>query len=112
VVSDSIFASMFAPHSLLSHRGQFNKTTDFVIDINNASATTGAGGVARSAGVAQMPTLWGEGIALVQLNLEPCGINTLHTHPRASEFTYVVEGEKVYMHLTMHHDCVVQRCTA
>jgi Cupin len=103
---------MFAPHSLLSHRGQFNKTTDFVIDINNASATTGAGGVARSAGVAQMPTLWGEGIALVQLNLEPCGINTLHTHPRASEFTYVVEGEKVYMHLTMHHDCVVQRCTA
>jgi Cupin len=71
-----------------------------------------------------MPTLWGEGIALVQINLEACGINTLHTHPRSSEFTYVVSGEKVsmdirysYVRITLCHECIrlrnatVLRCT-
>lgn len=39
-----------------------------------------------------MPALIGEGVSMTLGFIGPCGINTPHTHPRASEFNYVVNG--------------------
>jgi hypothetical protein len=38
------------------------------------------------------PAIVGNGISMAVANLGPCGLNTPHTHPRATELNYVVNG--------------------
>ncbi|EPT03767.1 hypothetical protein FOMPIDRAFT_20836, partial [Fomitopsis schrenkii] len=67
----------------------------FVFDFANppaAGVTTGAGGHLVLASVADFPVLVGNGIAIAAGFLGPCGMNTPHTHPRATEFLYLVNG--------------------
>ena len=42
-----------------------------------------------------MQPLSGEGLSFILYDLEPCGINTFHFHPRASELLYVIKGNLV-----------------
>ena len=42
-----------------------------------------------------LPALHGEGIALVTIDLAPCGINIPHVHTRATEFLYAIDAESV-----------------
>ena len=39
-----------------------------------------------------MPALVGNGMAMTIGFLGPCGMNTPHTHPRATEFNFAVNG--------------------
>lgn len=41
------------------------------------------------------PILLDQGISTALAFLEPCGINTPHVHPRASEFLTLVEGDNL-----------------
>lgn len=63
-------------------------------DFKNAPAG-GDGGRILVANEDNFPLLVGEGIAGAVAFLEPCGMNSPHTHPRATEFLTVVEGELV-----------------
>ncbi|KAM0718096.1 hypothetical protein Q7P37_006428 [Cladosporium fusiforme] len=63
-------------------------------DFKNAPAG-GEGGRILVANEDNFPFLVGEGIAGAVAFLEPCGMNSPHTHPRATEFLTVVEGELV-----------------
>lgn len=67
---------------------------DFVFDFFNASSgvVKGAGGRAVAASVSNFPALVGQGVAMTVGFLEPCGMNTPHTHPRATEILYSVNG--------------------
>lgn len=71
--------------------------SDFIFDFNNF--TTGRPGLALgkdghtiAANAGTMPALIGEGVSITLGVIGPCGMNTPHTHPRATEFNYVVNG--------------------
>ncbi|PCH41047.1 RmlC-like cupin, partial [Wolfiporia cocos MD-104 SS10] len=67
----------------------------FVFDFLNppsAGVVKGAAGHLVLASVSDFPALVGNGIAVLVGSLGPCGMNTPHTHPRAAEFLYQVNG--------------------
>jgi oxalate decarboxylase/phosphoglucose isomerase-like protein (cupin superfamily) len=67
---------------------------DFVIDLaKSKSFTVGYGGLAREASLDNFPALSGEGLAHYSFIIFPCGINTPHIHPRASELLYAIDAE-------------------
>jgi quercetin dioxygenase-like cupin family protein len=61
--------------------------------LNNASVTDGQGSGSRSANAATFPALTSQGISYTFINYAPCGQNPIHTHPRATELLYVLEGQ-------------------
>lgn len=64
-----------------------------VFNFNNATPAPGAkGGATKAANIETFPILTGLGISTTLGFLEPCGINTPHVHPRATEFLTLVEG--------------------
>ncbi|KAL6707801.1 hypothetical protein ACN47E_003701 [Coniothyrium glycines] len=64
-----------------------------VFSFNNATPAAGArGGATKSANVETFPILYDLGISTTVGFLEPCGINTPHVHPRATEFLTLVQG--------------------
>ncbi|KZT74362.1 RmlC-like cupin [Daedalea quercina L-15889] len=69
--------------------------SEFVFDFLNPPASgvvQGAAGHLVLASVSDFPALVGNGVALLAGFLGPCGMNTPHTHPRATEFLYLVNG--------------------
>lgn len=67
--------------------------TDFVFNFNaGVGVTKGAGGTVTTANAADFPAVIGNGMAMAVAVMEPCAMNTPHTHPRATEFLYVVNG--------------------
>lgn len=58
----------------------------------SAGETNGAAGHTVAASSANFPAVIGNGMAMTVGFLGPCGLNTPHTHPRATEFNFVVNG--------------------
>ncbi|KAH9899893.1 RmlC-like cupin [Cubamyces lactineus] len=69
-----------------------DQDSDFVFNFLTGKAASGAGGSAVGATVANFPALVNNGLAMTVGFLGPCGMNTPHTHPRATEMLYVVNG--------------------
>jgi len=68
--------------------------TDWMFDYTTGLGTTkSAGGNLTAANVANFPALFANGLAMTIGQMEPCGMNTPHTHPRATEILYLVTGE-------------------
>ncbi|KAG4430079.1 hypothetical protein IFR05_014438 [Cadophora sp. M221] len=70
---------------------------DFVFDFLNpcdtvGATTTGKGGNTVRADRASFPALVSQGASITVGFLGPCGFNTPHVHPRATELNLVVEG--------------------
>jgi len=66
---------------------------DWIFDYNAGVGTTrAAGGNLTVSNVANFPALFANGMALAIGDMAPCGMNTPHTHPRATEFLYLVNG--------------------
>ncbi|KAF2115558.1 RmlC-like cupin domain-containing protein [Lophiotrema nucula] len=63
-----------------------------IFDFKSERPANQLGGVAKGANVDNFPILSGLGIATTLGFLEPCGMNTPHVHPRATEFLTLVEG--------------------
>lgn len=69
---------------------------DFVYDVNAApSSVNGVAGTVKPVDVETMPSLVGEGVSYSVFQIEPCGINLPHVHPRASEILYVINGSNL-----------------
>lgn len=66
--------------------------SDFVFNFNNATITKGNDGDTVAANVANFPVLLGEGLSMTVGYLGPCGMNSPHTHPRATEILYLING--------------------
>lgn len=67
---------------------------DWLFDYNAGVGTVrSAGGNLTVANVANFPALFANGMAMAIGQMSPCGMNTPHTHPRATEFLYVVNGQ-------------------
>jgi len=54
--------------------------------------TVSAGGNLTLANVANFPALFANGLAMAIGQIGPCGLNTPHTHPRATELLYLASG--------------------
>jgi len=65
---------------------------DWMFDFTTGTIDS-AGGSLSPANVANFPALFANGIAMTIGNVKPCGMNTPHTHPRANEILYLVNGE-------------------
>ncbi|RUS15328.1 spherulin 1a [Endogone sp. FLAS-F59071] len=76
-------------------RQQLLMPNDFVFDFLNppSGVATGDGGKLVSANAANFPALIGHGVAMTIGYLGPCGINLPHTHLRATEIIYIVQGK-------------------
>lgn len=71
---------------------------DHVFDFNSDAAggeATGKGGHSISATSSTFPALIGNGAGMTLGFLGPCGMNTAHVHPRATELNVVVKGRLV-----------------
>ena len=67
-----------------------------VFSFNDATPAPNAeGGATKSANIETFPILTDLGISTTVAFLEPCGINTPHVHPRATEFLTLVEGSNL-----------------
>ena len=66
------------------------KSSDFVHDLGKDKPTFQSGNnTIKQLGVSQFPTLANMGISYTLFELQPCGINLPHIHPRATELLYV-----------------------
>lgn len=80
------------PADRRTFRSRFN-AEDFVYDVYAApSSVGGMAGTVKPVDVETMPSLDGEGVSYSVFQIEPCGINLPHVHPRASEILYVING--------------------
>lgn len=69
---------------------------DFVYDVYAApSSVNGLAGTVKPVDVETMPSLEGEGVSYSVFQIEPCGLNLPHVHPRASEILYVINGSQI-----------------
>ncbi|KAF2457365.1 RmlC-like cupin domain-containing protein [Lineolata rhizophorae] len=64
-----------------------------VFDFNADPNDGNGGGILKAANVGTFPILTDLGLSVVMGFVNPCGINTPHIHPRATEFLTVVDGE-------------------
>ena len=69
--------------------------TDFVFTMDNLKATENAGGTIQPIDLSNFPALKNEGVSYSLFNIEPCGINLPHVHPRATELLYVIAGDNI-----------------
>jgi hypothetical protein len=63
-----------------------------IFDFGAKALPVGAGGRIALANEDNFPILVGQGLSTAVAFLEPCGLNSPHTHPRATEFLTVVQG--------------------
>lgn len=71
------------------------KLVVFTFDRNTPPPMGAKGGVAVAANIETFPILTDLGISTTVGFLGPCGINTPHVHPRATEFLTLVEGNNL-----------------
>ncbi|KIV89372.1 hypothetical protein PV10_08946 [Exophiala mesophila] len=71
---------------------------DLKFDFNpaaNPAITPGAGGQVDLANRVNFPLLTGTGISFAGIFFQPCGLNTPHIHPRATEFLTVATDSNI-----------------
>jgi len=70
-----------------------SNNNDWMFDFNaGVGATTTAGGTLTVASIANLPALFANGMAMAIGHMAPCGMNAPHTHPRATEFLFLING--------------------
>jgi len=71
------------------------KPSDFIFDFDKAVSgiSVGSGGKTVAATASNFPGLINHGVAMTIGYLGPCGMNLPHTHPRATEINYSVDGD-------------------
>ncbi|KAF4459321.1 hypothetical protein FALBO_13923 [Fusarium albosuccineum] len=68
---------------------------DFVFDFNQEQKNPGKGGQLVAANRKTFPALVGTGSGMALGRVDPCGMNTLHVHPRSAELQIVTSGRLI-----------------
>lgn len=68
---------------------------DFVFDFNKEQENPGKGGQIIAANRKTFPALVGTGSGMAFGRVDPCGMNTLHVHPRSAELQIVTSGRLI-----------------
>ncbi|KAJ9607455.1 hypothetical protein H2200_008528 [Cladophialophora chaetospira] len=93
--------------------GNFNLKFDFNPKANPiaANATQPLGGQVDLANRANFPILTGLGISAAGIFFEPCGLNTPHIHPDATEFLTVVTDSNIETGFVLENGFVAEQRT-
>ncbi|KXH60206.1 cupin [Colletotrichum salicis] len=67
----------------------------FIFDFNQPQQNPGKGGELVAANRKTFPALVGTGAGMAVGRVGPCGMNTLHVHPRSAELQIVVQGRLI-----------------
>jgi quercetin dioxygenase-like cupin family protein len=70
------------------------------------------GGSQHAAHVTQFPALQGLGTSLTLLRFQPCGMNTPHVHPRATEFQYIFQGTLIIVFVDTNNTVKLNKVSA
>jgi hypothetical protein len=88
VNNDAKPSSMGADFTALAARQKFD-SKDFVYDLmGSVPIASTNGGTVQKLTVNELPSLAGQGVAFSLFNVEPCGVNIPHSHPRAVSAVY------------------------
>lgn len=68
---------------------------DFIFDFNKPQENPGKGGELIAANRKTFPALVGTGSGMAFGRVDPCGMNTLHVHPRSAELQIVTAGKLI-----------------
>ena len=79
--------------SILTNNG--TSTENLVFSFINNTVVSPTGGTITLPDAGSFPAMIGTNVDLAIGFVNPCGINTPHSHPRANEFLTVVQGELV-----------------
>ncbi|KAF4626942.1 hypothetical protein G7Y89_g11211 [Cudoniella acicularis] len=93
----TLFQQLMLASSAVERLKLLPNDEDFIYDFQTTTEgiVTGAGGKTVRADHAAFPALVGSGGSLTIGFLGPCGFNTPHVHPRASELNLVVQGHLI-----------------
>jgi hypothetical protein len=93
--------------------GNFNLKFDFNPNANPiaANASQPLGGQVDLANRANFPILTGLGISAAGIFFEPCGLNTPHIHPDATEFLTVVTDSNIETGFVLENGFVAEQRT-
>lgn len=72
-----------------------NDQKDFVFSFNTPQVNPGKGGNLVAANRKNFPALVGTSLGMAVGKVGPCGMNTLHVHPRGAELQLVVKGRLI-----------------
>jgi len=88
------FVSQLKGAATAPQRMALLRDSDLLFDFVNPTSgvVTGAGGRTVEASSSNFGAVVGNGVAMTIGFLGPCGINTPHTHPRATEINFSVNG--------------------
>jgi len=94
--STDIVASLILARTAVDRINILNEDTDFIFNFleppTNTTTVTGKGGSIVIANRESFPAVVGNGISMGIGFISACGLNTPHTHPRATEIFYAVNG--------------------
>jgi len=99
--NEDLIAKLFTAPQQEDRTKLLNRPGDYVFDFadvdppEGAAAENGFGGVSVSAHAKSMPALIGLDSSMTVAFLGPCGMNTAHVHPRATELNIIVKGRLV-----------------
>jgi len=90
------FACVISYGASQSTRSELRKRfgpDSFFYDLAASTPIEGSGGHFRPLFLNNLRSLSGEGISHALFNLGPCGMNTFHSHPRATELLFVIDAD-------------------
>lgn len=94
-LNEKLIASLITAGTEVDRVNLLNDT-DFVFDFFDPApssvTSSGADGIIVTARRDTFPALVGNGLAMSVGHLGPCGLNTPHFHPRATEFNLAING--------------------
>lgn len=99
--NEDLIAKLFTAPQQEDRTKLLNRPGDYVFDFadidppEGAAEENGHGGVSVSAHAKSMPALIGLDSSMTVAFLGPCGMNTAHVHPRATELNIIVKGRLV-----------------
>jgi len=93
---DDLIAQLVVAKNNVERINILENDSDFVFDFGNPSdnvkVVQGKGGSLVTASRSTFPAAVGNGISMTVGFIGPCGLNSPHIHPRASEMTFSVNG--------------------
>jgi hypothetical protein len=91
----SLTAKLFLADTAVDRFALLPDDKQFIFDFNTPQANPGKGGELVAANRKTFPALVGTGSGMAVGRIKPCGMNTLHVHPRATELQIVTKGRLV-----------------
>jgi hypothetical protein len=99
----ALVAQLITSNTQVNRINDIKDDTAFVFNFLNGARGTAKGGFAVAANSANFPALFTGNGAMTVGVLGPCGANSPHTHPRATELQIVVQGGPIYTEFIMEN---------